>query len=218
MSNLCEVKSENKKTKFNIQKILFWLLFLAFSGVLAAIFGTVFIIFNALSTNSNEPSNTQEEKGVEPEEEEEEPENVQENLRKAAIRFNNDIVDMQSLLIKNFESLGQAIATRDTELINSEYENALKAANNSLKALKEMAIIPGGEKLHSAATDLFEFYFVVLEDNYKEVITAINSGATDTEEQIDKLIKDIAVEEVKLDVEFRKGQERLAEEHNFSLN
>ncbi len=133
------------------------------------------------------------------------------------IEYNNKIVEVQVELIEQFQELGRSLNSGNIEEINNNYQSSITKASESISQIENLDPIEEGEELKNAAINLFSFYSRILDTEYKQIVDTINAEQ-DPGDLINSLSENIAREEARYDVEFRRAQEELAEKYGFELN
>ncbi|MCA9380947.1 hypothetical protein KC678_01665 [Candidatus Dojkabacteria bacterium] len=217
-----EKTSKKKNNKQRVQNMLFAFIALCFCCVIFSILLGGVAVYQSITgedlfnTNISTPTlfrkNSEENSDVQKNSEE-----SSKSDKDSAIEFNNKIVDMQVSLIGHFQNLGATLATKDIDAVDKAYSDSLGASYITAQKIDTIEVVEGGEDLRVAAKNLFQFYLDVLSNDYSTIVEELRLTGEISEESINNLTTKISANEAKLDLQFQKAQQELADKYNFEI-
>lgn len=140
---------------------------------------------------------------------------------RSAIAYNDSIVNIQEGIIRQFLDLGNKFETFDSAIIYIAYQNLQEVVDNSIEDISALGSFKNESYLRDAATDLFEFYKEVLNNEYKVILEVMTKGAeyiTDYDTALlDSLAQVITIKEEKQDEKFSLAQEKFAKQFDVQI-
>ena len=138
-----------------------------------------------------------------------------------AIAYNDYIVNLQNTIGESIVTFNDVMST-DTitaEGIKPYYEAMINNTKNAIVKINEVLPYDGNSDLKNAASDLFQFYLTIFQNEYKEMIDIIfsdNIGDPQLQ-RMNEILADISAKEAVLDGNFQAAQEAFAAKYNFEI-
>jgi len=139
----------------------------------------------------------------------------------SALKYNNQIIDIQSKVITKIITLSNSLKSNNTELMQRRLAELQDQATKSADELSQLPDFDGGTELYNAAMDLFEFYENVCKNEFQEMVDILSrsqSGITAADlSRLQDLQKIIQSEEGVLDKKLLEAQQSFAKLHGFRI-
>ena len=138
-----------------------------------------------------------------------------------AVDYNDFIFKEQEGIVNSAMSLSEALQSGRSDIINIKYKKFGSQAKHSLDNVKLMDAFNGNTSLRDEATRLFQFYFSLYQNEYKEMIRIIlkndNISTKSDKLRLSEIQQQVAIKESRLDSAFAIEQSKFAVANNMQI-
>jgi hypothetical protein len=134
------------------------------------------------------------------------------------VKYNDYIVDQQNLigaelikLIGMFDALPE-----DKQEVIDQLDILVATCKSSTDNVKNLKPIANEFGIKQAAVNLFSFYEVIMNTDYRRMIDEIYAEEPN-QEVLQEIVKSVSEKEAKLDADFQENQGKFAKYHNIML-
>lgn len=138
-----------------------------------------------------------------------------------AIAYNDYIVNLQNTIGESIVTFNDVMSTDTITAagIQPYYDAMIENTKNAISKMKDVLPYDGNSDLKNAATDLFQFYLTIFQNEYKEMIGIIFGDAIGDPQlqRMNEILADISAKEAVLDGNFQAAQVAFATKYNFEI-
>ena len=138
-----------------------------------------------------------------------------------AVDYNDFIFKEQEKIVNSAMSLSEALQSGKSDVINIKYKEYGEQAKSSLDTVKQMGAFNGNTSLRDEATRLFQFYYSLYQNEYKEMIRIIlknvKIATKQDKSQLTKIQQQVEIKESRRDSAFAIEQSKFAAANNMQI-
>jgi len=138
---------------------------------------------------------------------------------KTPVEYNDYIIGEQQKIGQKLQEFSASISTKSKSKMNQALEDVRKQINESLEKLKAIADYEGNWEFRNAAIILFEFYGVISNNQYQELIEIVvkEKYSNVDQERIKYLLENVSKQEATHDKRFMEAQQEFAKQFNVKI-